>query len=65
MEVTGDHLGERPDPRPGRRALGQEGRVWASYFHRGIVEPPDDNSLANPPVNKPLLDYLAKGFIES
>ncbi len=40
-------------------------RVWASYFHRGIVDPPDDNSLANPPVNKPLLDYLAKGFIES
>ncbi len=40
-------------------------RVWASYFGRGIVEPADDLSLANPPSNKPLLDYLAKGFIES
>ena len=38
-------------------------RVWASYFGVGIVEPPDDNSLANPPSNKPLLDYLAEGFI--
>ena len=39
-------------------------RVWANYFNVGIVEPPDDLSLANPPSNKPLLDYLAKGFIE-
>ena len=38
-------------------------RVWASYFGVGIVEPPDDNSMANPPSNKPLLDYLAQGFI--
>jgi len=28
------------------------------------VEPPDDMSLANPPSNKALLDYLAQGFIE-
>ncbi|QDU27819.1 hypothetical protein ETAA8_29100 [Anatilimnocola aggregata] len=39
-------------------------RVWASYFNVGIVEPPDDLSLANPPSNRGLLDYLAKGFIE-
>ena len=39
-------------------------RVWASYFHRGIVEPPDDMSLANPPSNKALLDYLTAGFVE-
>ena len=39
-------------------------RVWASYFNVGIVQPPDDMSLANPPSNKPLLDYLGKGFIE-
>lgn len=38
-------------------------RVWASYFHRGIVEPADDLNLANAPVNGPLLDYLATGFI--
>jgi hypothetical protein len=40
-------------------------RVWANYFNRGIVEPTDDLSLANPPSNAPLLDYLAQGFIDS
>lgn len=37
-------------------------RVWASYFNVGIVEPPDDLSLANPPSNEALLDYLADAF---
>lgn len=37
-------------------------RVWANYFHRGIVEPTDDLSLANPPCNAELLDYLATEF---
>lgn len=40
-------------------------RVWAHYFGRGIVEPADDLNLANPPVNAPLMDHLAKSFIES
>ena len=39
-------------------------RVWANYFNVGIVEPPDDHSLANPPSNKPLLDYLSQAFID-
>lgn len=39
-------------------------RVWAGYFHRGIVEPTDDLSLANPPCNAELFDYLADGFRE-
>jgi Protein of unknown function (DUF1553)/Protein of unknown function (DUF1549) len=39
-------------------------RAWANYFNVGIVEPPDDMSLANPPSNRGLLEYLAKGFIE-
>jgi len=38
-------------------------RVWANYFNRGIVEPTDDLSLANPPSNQALLDYLVDGFI--
>ncbi|MGB4736629.1 MAG: DUF1549 domain-containing protein, partial [Fuerstiella sp.] len=38
-------------------------RVWANYFNVGIVDPPDDMNLANPPSNAPLLDYLAEGFI--
>ncbi len=40
-------------------------RVWSSYFNVGIVNPPDDMSLANPPSNEPLLDYLSEGFIAS
>lgn len=40
-------------------------RVWASYFHRGIVDPPDQFTPANPPSNPPLLDWLAGGFIDS
>lgn len=53
----------RPDNRFFARAF--VNRVWASYFNVGIVDPPDDFSLANPPSNKPLLDSLSKGFIES
>ena len=40
-------------------------RVWHNYFGHGIVDPVDDMNLANPPSNGPLLDYLAKGFVES
>lgn len=40
-------------------------RVWASYFHIGIVDPPDDMNPANPPSHPKLLDWLAMGFIES
>lgn len=38
-------------------------RVWANYFNVGIVDPPDDMSLGNPPSNKPLLDYLSEQFV--
>ncbi|HVX11914.1 MAG TPA: DUF1549 domain-containing protein [Pirellulales bacterium] len=39
-------------------------RVWASYFNVGIIEPPDDMNLANPPSNEPLLAYLTSAFVE-
>jgi hypothetical protein len=39
-------------------------RVWAEYFGSGIINPPDDLNLANPPSNAALLDYLSNGFIE-
>ncbi|MBX6311989.1 MAG: DUF1549 domain-containing protein [Isosphaeraceae bacterium] len=39
-------------------------RVWANYFGSGIVNPPDDLNLANPPSNAALLDYLVAGFLE-
>jgi hypothetical protein len=38
-------------------------RVWAAYFHRGLIEPADDINLANPPVNAEVMDYLADDFI--
>lgn len=40
-------------------------RVWAHYFGVGLVNPVDDFSLANPPVNARLLDALTKDFIDS
>jgi len=39
-------------------------RVWAHYFGVGIVNPPDDLTLANAPSNAELLDYLSRGFVE-
>ncbi len=38
-------------------------RVWAGYFNVGIVNPPDDMNLANPPSNRELIDFLADDFI--
>ena len=39
-------------------------RVWANYFHVGIIDPPDDLNPANPPSNPALLDWLVRGFVE-
>jgi len=70
------HLTEYPDPRAPLMewlrsaknpyfAKAWVNRVWASYFHRGLVEPADDMNLANPPVNGELMDYLADGFVKN
>lgn len=40
-------------------------RVWASYFHVGIIDPPDDLNPANPPSHPKLLAWLTHGFIKS
>ena len=40
-------------------------RVWAGYFHVGIVDPPDDLNDANPPSHPGLLDWLTTEFIEN
>jgi hypothetical protein len=37
-------------------------RVWAAYFHAGIIEPPDDLNPANPPSNPALLEWLVAEF---
>lgn len=39
-------------------------RVWAGYFHKGIVEPPDQFTPANPPSHPDLLNWLTSNFIE-
>jgi hypothetical protein len=39
-------------------------RVWSFLFARGIIDPVDDIRSSNPPVNGPLLDALAKDFVE-
>lgn len=39
-------------------------RVWAHYFGKGLVDPPDDHNLANPASNPELLNYLVQGFID-
>ncbi|TWU38530.1 PSD1 and planctomycete cytochrome C domain-containing protein [Novipirellula artificiosorum] len=40
-------------------------RVWAGYFNRGIVDPPDQFTPANPPSHPQLLNWLAAGFVEN
>ena len=37
--------------------------VWAQFFGKGLVDPADDLSRANPPVHPELLDALAKHFV--
>lgn len=38
-------------------------RVWATYFHRGIIDPPDNLNPANPPSHPELLDWLTEQFV--
>jgi hypothetical protein len=38
--------------------------VWAQLFGKGLVDPPDDMSRANPPVHPELLDALARHFVD-
>jgi hypothetical protein len=40
-------------------------RVWANHLGRGLIDPPDDLNLANPPSHAELLDYLAETFVRS
>jgi hypothetical protein len=51
----------RPDNPYFARAI--VNRVWAHYFGRGIVDPPDNLSRFNPPTHPELLDELCRGFI--
>ncbi len=37
--------------------------VWSQLFGKGLVDPPDDMSRANPPIHPELLDALARHFV--
>ncbi len=39
-------------------------RMWRNFMGRGLVEPVDDFRATNPPTNEPLLDELARDFVE-
>ncbi len=39
-------------------------RFWKHFLGRGIVHPVDDFRATNPPINGPLLDALAKDFVD-
>lgn len=52
----------RPDNPYFARAIAN--RYWAHFFGRGIVDMPDDMRVSNPPSNEPLLDALARDFID-
>ena len=39
-------------------------RLWSHYFGRGLVEPIDDLRATNPATNEPLLENLARHFVE-
>ena len=40
-------------------------RVWAHYFGRGIIDPPDNLSAFNPATHPELLEELCAGFIKN
>jgi hypothetical protein len=39
-------------------------RVWAHFFGAGIVDPPDDVRVSNPPSHPELYDALGRRFVE-
>ncbi len=39
-------------------------RVWAHFFGAGIVDPPDDVRVSNPPSNPQLLEELGRRMVE-
>ncbi len=40
-------------------------RYWAHFLGRGIIDPPDDIRVTNPPSNPELLDALAADFVKN
>lgn len=53
----------RPDNAYFARAI--VNRVWAHYFGRGLIDPPDNLSAFNPATHPQLLQELGNGFIQN
>jgi hypothetical protein len=53
----------RPDNPYFARAI--VNRVWAHYFGRGLIDPPDNLSSFNPATHPELLKQLADGFVSN
>lgn len=53
------------DPKNPFFARTQVNRIWFHLMGRGIVEPNDDFRASNPPTNAPLLDALARDFVQN
>jgi hypothetical protein len=52
------------DPKNPFFAKAQANRVWLHLMGRGLVDPVDDFRASNPASNPPLMDHLAKAFVE-
>jgi len=52
------------DPENPYFARAMVNRVWAHYMGRGLYEPVDSQSAANPPSHPQVLDDLAQDFVE-
>lgn len=60
-EVLADWMTSPDNPFFARAAVN---RVWGELMGRGIVHPVDDFRVSNPATNQPLLDALAKDFVD-
>jgi hypothetical protein len=60
-EILADWMTRKDNPFLARATVN---RLWSHLFGKGIIDPVDDIRSSNPPVNGPLLDALAKHFLE-
>ncbi len=60
-KTLADWVASRDNPYFSRAAAN---RIWGHFFGRGIVQPVDDFSEANPPSHPELLNFLAKEFAD-
>jgi hypothetical protein len=60
-EILANWMTSRDNPFLARATVN---RLWSHLFGKGIIDPVDDIRSSNPPANGPLLDALAKDFVD-